>query len=64
MRDHYYLGLFTGFGLGGLYFMITILLKPPPSGVVSPQKGVIDNYRGCNVIAWQGERPQPSGILS
>ena len=56
MRGAYGWGLVTGFGLGCLYFISATLIESPQKGVEPPRFGVVDTYKGCDVVAWRNER--------
>ena len=53
---NYALGLFTGFSLAGLYFMLPAIVdgfRQPAEPKSEPQRfEVVDNYKGCDIIRW------------
>jgi len=55
--SNYTLGLFTGFCLAGLYFMLPAIIdgfRNPPEPKPEPQRfEVVDNYQGCDIIRWE-----------
>lgn len=55
MRGMYYWGLLTGFALGLFYCIGSALIESPQEGVESPRFGVVDTYKGCDVVAWRNE---------
>jgi hypothetical protein len=55
MKGMYGWGLVTGFGLGCLYFLSTALIQSPQEGVEPPRFGVVDTYKGCDVVAWRNQ---------
>lgn len=53
---NYALGLFTGFCLAGLYFIIPGIIEsfqhsPEPQKMQSTFQ-VVDNYDGCDIVRW------------
>jgi hypothetical protein len=54
---NYALGLFTGFCLAGLYFMLPTIIdgfRTPAEPKPEPQRfEVVDNYKGCDIIRWE-----------
>ena len=53
----YVLGLFTGFCLAGLYFMLPAILDGfrTPAEPPKPKTNfeVVANYQGCDIIRWE-----------
>ena len=48
-------GFAAGFGIIGVFMLFVITLglpDSPPEGVESPRFGVVDKYKGCDVVRY------------